>query len=147
MSLLRLLLPLLPTLLKLLPETPRAPRQLGRRLALRTALILIPVLLLLVGAGFAVAAVYLALAEALSPAAAAGIVALAMCLLAGLEAAVVIAVDRAAVRRRSLASRDARAELLAPIQQIGRVIEAKPLPSVLAAAAVGLVLALLSPRR
>jgi hypothetical protein len=146
-SLLRLLLPLLPTLLNLLSEAPQAPRQLARRLALRAALILIPVALLLVGAGFAVAAAYLALAEALSPAAAAAIVALVMCLLAGLEAAVVIAMDRAATRQRAQSARNGRAELLAPLQEVGRLIEAKPLSSVLVAAAAGAVVAVLTRRR
>jgi ElaB/YqjD/DUF883 family membrane-anchored ribosome-binding protein len=70
-----------------------------------------------------------------------------MCLLAGLEAAVVIALDRSAERQRAQAARNARAELLAPLQQVGRAIEAKPLASVVVAAAIGVILALLAPRR
>ena len=146
MSLLRLLLPLLPTLLKLLPDAAQVPRRFGRRLALRTALILIPVLLLLVGAGFALAAAYMVLADVLSPPAAAAIVALALCLLAGLEALIVMALDREAEGRRVQAARDTRAELLAPLEELGRQIEARPLQSVLLAAAIGAVVAWLGRR-
>ena len=147
MNLLRLLLPLLPALLRLVPEAPQATHHLGRRLAVRTALVLIPVVLLLGAACFAVAAVYMALAVALSPPAAAAIVAAGLCVLAGLEAAIVLALDRAAEARRAQAARDAREGLLAPLQEAGKLIAAKPLPSVLLAVAAGAVVALLSRRR
>ena len=133
MNLLRLLLPLLPALLRLVPEAPQATHHLGRRLAVRTALVLIPVVLLLAAAYFAVATVYMALAVALS--------------VAGLEAAIVLALDRAAEARRAQAARDAREGLLAPLQEAGKLIAAKPLPSVLLAVAAGAVVALLSRRR
>lgn len=144
MSLLRLLLPLLPVLLKLLPEATQATGHLGRKLVLRVALVLIPVLLLLVAACFAVAAIYLALAEAWSRPAAAALVALGLCVLAGLEAIVVIALDRARQVRRAQASRDA---MLLPLQEAGKLIAAKPLPSVLVAAVAGALVALLVRRR
>lgn len=144
MRLLRLLLPLLPVLLKLLPEATQATGHLGRKLVLRVALVLIPVLLLLVAACFAVAAIYLALAEAWSRPAAAALVALGLCVLAGLEAIVVIALDRARQVRRAQASRDA---MLLPLQEAGKLIAAKPLPSVLVAAVAGALVALLVRRR
>lgn len=144
MSVLRLLVPLLPALLKLLPEATQATGHFGRALALRVALVLIPVLLLLVAACFAVAAIYLALAEAWSPPAAAALVALGLCVLAGLEAVVVIALDRARQVRRAEASREA---MLLPLQEAGKLIAAKPLPSVLVAAVAGALVALLARRR
>ena len=148
MSLLQQLLPFLPALLKLLPADARSqPRHVWRRLALRIALILIPVLLLLVAAAFAIAALYMALAEALSPPAAAAIVALILCLLVGLEAIVVLALDRAAEDRRAEAAQRAREQMLEPLEEVGRLIQAKPLASVLVAAAVGTVVALLGRRR
>lgn len=148
MSLLRQLLPLLPALLKLLPaDVQSPPRHVWRRLALRVALILIPVLLLLVAAAFAIAALYMALAETLSPPAAAAIVALILCLLVGLEAIVVLTLDRAAEDRRTEAAQRAREQMLEPLEEVGRLIQAKPLASVLVAAAAGTVVALLGRRR
>jgi len=146
-SLLRLLLPLLPELLRFLPEAPHATQHLGRGLAVRAAIVLIPLLLLLTAAFFAIAAAYMALAEALSPPAAAAIMALALCGLAGLEAAVVIALNRAAEKRRAQAAQRAREELLQPLEEAGRLIGAKPLPSVLVAMAAGTLVALLGRRR
>ena len=148
MSLLRQLLPLLPTLLKLLPtDTPAPPRHFWRRLALRVALILIPVLLLLVAAAFAIAALYMALAETLSPPAAAGIVALILCVLVGLEAIVVLVLDRAAENGRAQAARREREQMPEPLEEVGRLIRTKPLASVLVAAAAGTLVALLGRRR
>ena len=147
MSLLRLLLPLLPELLRLLPEAPHATQHLGRDLALRAALVLIPVLLLLTAACFAIAAAYMALAESLSPPVAATIMALALCGLAGLEAAVVIALNRAAEKRRAQAAQRAREDLMQPLEEAGRLIGAKPLPSVLLAMAAGTLVALWGRRR
>ena len=147
MSLLRLLLPLLPTLLRVLPEARQVTHYVGRRLVLRSALLLIPVLLLLVAAGFAIAAVYLTLAARVSPPAAAGLVALGLALLAGIEALVVIALDRMAERRREQSARAMRDELLAPLHQVERQIGARPLSSVLVAAVVGAVVASLQGRR
>lgn len=143
----RLLLLLLPTLLTLLPEPPQAARQLGRRLALRVALVLIPLLLVLVAACFTVAALDMALADCLSPSAAVAIVALALCLLAALETVVVVALDSASQGRRAQAARDAQASLLVPLQDVGRPIGGKPLPSVLAAVVVGTVVAWVVRRR
>jgi hypothetical protein len=145
-SLLRLLLPLLPELLRLLPEAPHATQHLGRGLAVRAAIVLIP-LLLLTAAFFAIAAAYMALAEALSPPAAAAIMALALCGLVGLEAAVVIALNRAAERRRAQAAQRAREDLMQPLEEAGRLIGAKPLPSVLLAMAAGTLVALWGRRR
>ena len=148
MSLLQQLLPLLPALLKLLPADARSqPRHVWRRLALRVALILIPVLLLLVAAAFAIAALYMVLAETLSPPAAAGIVALILCVLVGLEAIVVLVLDRAAESRRAEAAQRERERMLEPLKEVGRLIEAKPLASVLVAAAAGTLIALLGRRR
>jgi small-conductance mechanosensitive channel len=146
-SLLRLLLPLLPELLRLLPEAPHATQHLGRGLAVRAAIVLIPLLLLLTAAFFAIAAAYMALAEALSPPAAAAIMALALCGLVGLEAAVVIALNRAAERRRAQAAQRAREDLMQPLEEAGRLIGAKPLPSVLLAMAAGTLVALWGRRR
>jgi small-conductance mechanosensitive channel len=148
-SLLRLLLPLLPELLRLLPEAPHATQHLGRGLAVRAAIVLIPLLLLLLltAAFFAIAAAYMALAEALSPPAAAAIMALALCGLVGLEAAVVIALNRAAERRRAQAAQRAREDLMQPLEEAGRLIGAKPLPSVLLAMAAGTLVALWGRRR
>jgi small-conductance mechanosensitive channel len=147
-SLLRLLLPLLPELLRLLPEAPHATQHLGRGLAVRAAIVLIPLLLLLLTAAFfAIAAAYMALAEALSPPAAAAIMALALCGLVGLEAAVVIALNRAAERRRAQAAQRAREDLMQPLEEAGRLIGAKPLPSVLLAMAAGTLVALWGRRR
>lgn len=147
MSLLRLLLPLLPALLKLLPEAQQTTRHLGRRMALRAVLILIPVLLLVIAAGFAIAAAYMALAAALSPHAAAAIMALALTLIAALEATVLLVRDRSTEQRRAEAARAARASMLLPLQEVGRQIGAKPVQSVLLAAAAGAVIALLGRRR
>ena len=147
MNLLRLLLPLLPSLLQLLPAEQRPARHLGRRLALRAALIVVPVILLTAGAIFAVAALYMALADALSPAAAAGIVALALCLLAAAEAAIVLHLERASEARQAQAAREARDDLAQSMASVGRLIAAKPMPSVLIAAAAGAVIAILSRRR
>ena len=147
MSLLRLLLPLLPSLLQLLPAEQRPTRHLGRRLALRAALIVVPVILLIAAAIFAVAALYMALAEALSPAAAAGIVALALCLLAAVEAAIVLYLERVNEARQAQAAREARDSLTHSMESVGRLIVAKPVPSVLIAAAAGALVALLSRRR
>jgi small-conductance mechanosensitive channel len=146
-SLLRLLLPLLPELLRLLPEAPHATQHLGRGLAVRAAIVLIPLLLLLTAAFFAIAAAYMALAEALSPPAAAAIMALALCGLVGLEAAVVIALNRAAERRRAQAAQRAREDLMQPLEEAERLIGAKPLPSVLLAMAAGTLVALWGRRR
>ena len=148
MSLLQQLLPLLPALLKLLPADAPAPRRhFWRRLALRVALILIPVLLLLVAAAFAIAALYMALAETLSPPAAAGIVALILCFLVGLEAIVVLVLDRAAENGRAQAARREREQMPEPLEEVGRLIRTKPLASVLVAAAAGTLVALLGRRR
>ena len=148
MSLLQQLLPLLPALLKLLPvDTPAPQRHFWRRLALRAALILVPVLLLLVAAAFALAALYMALAEAMSPSAAAAIVALILCLLVGLEAILVIALDRASDNRRAQAAQQARERMAEPLEEVGRLIRAKPVGSVLVAAAAGTLVALLGRRR
>lgn len=138
---------LLRLLLALLPEVPQATYPLGRRLALRAALILIPVLLLLGAACFAIAAAYLALAAALSPPAAAAIIALALGLLAVLEAVTVIALDRSAEERTARAARAARQSLLAPVEEAERQIAARPITSVLAAMAAGAVAAWLLRRR
>ena len=90
----------------------------------------------------------MALADALSPPAAAAIVGAGLCVLAGLEAAVVLALDRAAEARRAAGgARRAGEALLAPLQEAGRLIGAKPLPSVLLAVAAGAVVALLRRRR
>lgn len=147
MNLLRLLLPLLPALLKLLPEAQQTTRHLGRRVALRAVLILIPVLLLLIAAGFAIAAAYMALAAALTPHAAAAIMALALTLIAALEATVLLIRDRSAGQRRAEAARAARASMLQPLEEVGRQIGAKPVQSVLLAAAAGAVVAMLGRRR
>ena len=148
MSLLQQLLPLLPALLKLLPaDTPAPPRHFWRRLALRVALILIPVLLLLVAAAFAITALYMVLAETLSPPAAAGIVALILCVLVGLEAIVVLVLDRAAENGRAQAARREREQMPEPLEEVGRLIRTKPLASVLVAAAAGTLVALLGRRR
>jgi hypothetical protein len=138
---------LLRLLLALLPEVPQATYPLGRRLALRAALILIPVLLLLGAACFAIAAAYLALAAALSPPAAAAIIALALGLLGVLEAVTVIALDRSAEERTARAARAARQSLLAPVEEAERQIAARPITSVLAAMAAGAVAAWLLRRR
>ena len=113
----------------------------------RAALILIPVLLLLGAACFAIAAAYLALAAALSPPAAAAIIALALGLLAVLEAVTVIALDRSAEERTARAARAARQSLLAPVEEAERQIAARPITSVLAAMAAGAVAAWLLRRR
>ena len=147
MNLLRVLLPLLPSLLRLLPEEQRPARHLGRRIALRAALIVVPLMLLLAAAVFAVAALYLALAEALSPAAAAGIVALVLCLIAAVEAAIVLYLERVTEARQAQAARANRDQLMQTLEGAGRVIAAKPVPSVLVAAAAGALVALLSRRR
>jgi hypothetical protein len=143
---LSLLLPLLPELLRLLPEAPQATQHFRRGLALRAALVLTPVLLLFAAACFGIAAAYMALADALSPPTAAAIVALALCGLAGLEAMVVIALNRAADKRRAQAAQRAREELLQPLDEVGRLIGTKPLPSVLVAMAAGILVALLGRR-
>jgi ElaB/YqjD/DUF883 family membrane-anchored ribosome-binding protein len=57
---------------------------------------------------------------------------------------VVIALDRTRQVRRAKASRDA---MLLPLQEAGRLIAAKPLPSVLVAAVAGALVALLVRRR
>ena len=116
-------------------------------MALRVALVLIPVLLLLVAASFAIAALYMVLADALSPPAAAAIVALILCGLVGLEAILVIALERVNDNRQAQAAQRAREQLLDPLEEVGRLIRAKPLPSVLVAMVAGALVTLLGRRR
>lgn len=147
MNFLRLLLPLLPTLLKLLPEAQQATtHHLARRLMLHAALIAIPVLLLLLAFAFASAAAFMALETAVSPHAAAAIMALGLCCLAALVAVALILLDRAAERRREQALAVARANALAPLHEASRLIAGKPLQSMALAAAAGVVLAWLGRR-
>ena len=98
-------------------------------------------------AAFAIAALYMALAETLSPPAAAGIVALILCFLVGLEAIVVLVLDRAAENGRAQAARREREQMPEPLEEVGRLIRTKPLASVLVAAAAGTLVALLGRRR
>lgn len=147
MNLIRLLLPLVPSLLQLLPVEQLPKRHLARRLALRAALIVVPLILLLAAAVFAVAALYMALAEALSPAAAAGILALVLCLVAAVEAAIVLYLERVTEARQAGAARESREHLAHSLEGAGRLIAAKPVPSVLVAVAAGALVALLARRR
>jgi hypothetical protein len=146
-KLLRLLLPLLPTLLGLLPEARQGTLNFGRRLALNAELVAVAVVLLATAFGFAVAAAYMALAAALTPPAAAAIVALGLALLAGLAVLALLAVNRAGDRRRAQALNAAREQALAPLNELGRQIGARPLQSLAIAAAVGMVTAWLGRRR
>lgn len=141
MNFLRLLLPLLPSLLKLLPEAQQATHHLTRRLILHAALIAIPVMLLLLAFAFAAAAAFMALETVVSPHVAAVVMALSLCVLAALVAAVLIVLDRAAESRRQRALAAAQANLLAPLHEAGRLVGSKPLQSVLLAAAAGVVAA------
>ena len=115
MKLLRQLLPLLPTLLELLPAPPQAAaRDATRRLAAQAVLAVLALVLLAVAFGFALAGAYLALAAALG---------------------------RAAKRERERARQAVPENTLAPLHELGRQVEAKPLESVAIAAAAGAIVA------
>jgi hypothetical protein len=146
-KLLRLLLPLLPTLLGLLPEARQGTLNFGRRLALNAELVAVAVVLIATAFGFAVAAAYMVLAAALTPHAAAAIMALGLDLLAGLAVVALLAVNRAGDRRRAQALNAAREQALAPLNELGRQIGARPLQSLAIAAAVGMVTTWLGRRR
>lgn len=147
MNLLRLLIPLLPTLLGLLPEAKLGTGSFARRLALHAELIAVIAVLLVTAFGFAVAAAYMALAAALTPHAAAAIMALSLCLLAGMAAVALFALNRTAERRRAQAMEAARDRALLPLQELGRQIGAKPVQSLALAAAAGALAAWLGRRR
>jgi hypothetical protein len=144
-SLLRLLLPLLPEILQLLPEARLESRRLTRRFALQAELILALTLILVAATGFAVAAGYMALAEALSPAAAAAIVALCLCFVALLVGMTLMLLNRQWEARRARAPNGGNS--LLPLAELARQVEAKPVQSIVIAAAIGLIVASLGRRR
>lgn len=147
MKFLPLLVSLAPQLLQLLPGEREAARAMARRMAIRAVLGTLMVLLLLVAAGFALAGAYMALAGHYGPPAGAGILAAGLVLLALLCAVGMALGDRPASRTPGSATWDAtRAAALAPLDELKRTVESKPVQSVLVAAAAGALLALLRRR-
>ena len=147
MKFLPLLVSLAPQLLQLLPGEREAARAMARRMAIRAALGTLMVLLLLVAAGFALAGAYMALAGHYGPPAGAGILAAGLVLLALLCAVGMALGDRPASRTPGSATWDStRAAALAPLDELKRTVESKPVQSVLVAAAAGALLALLRRR-
>lgn len=147
MRFLPLLLSLAPSLLQLLPGEREAARALARRMAVRAVLTGLMALLLLVAAGFVVAAAYMALAQAYGPPLGAALVACGLVVLAFACAAGMALLQRPAGRPPGAASWDAtRAAAMAPLDELKRHVETKPVQSVLIAAAAGALVALLRRR-
>ncbi|MFO1067178.1 MAG: hypothetical protein U1E14_01495 [Geminicoccaceae bacterium] len=147
MRFLPLLVSLAPQLMQLLPGEREAARAMARRMAMRAVLGTVMVLLLLVAAGFALAAAYMALAERYGPPAGAAVVAGGLVLLALLCAVGMMLGERPATRPPGAATWDAtRAAALAPLDELKRTVESKPVQSVLIAAAAGALVTLLRRR-
>jgi hypothetical protein len=144
--LLQPLLSLVPALLHLVPIEAAGRR--AKRLALQAAIGVVAAVLGSIAFGFGLAAAYLELTTVVTPAAAAGIVAGALALLAAVGAFVAARVGRSEKPKR--ARRDDRVSDngdLGPVAQLTRLIESKPVESALVAAAIGAVVGWLDRRR
>lgn len=140
MSLVRLLLPLAPALGQFMaPAAGASAGEAMRGLGLQIGL---GALVLVLGAtafGFGVAACYMALAVHYPTWQAAAFVAFGLLLLALLVVGVMSSIARSRALRRAQAQMAARRAAMTPVHQIAGQVNARPLQSLLVAAAVGAV--------
>lgn len=138
MSLARLLLPLAPALGQLVaPAAGASAGEAMRDMGLRIALGAVAFVLAATAFGFGVAACYMALAAHYPAWQASAFVAFGLALLALVVVGVMSAIARSRAQRRAQAQLAARQAAMAPIHQIAGQVSAKPLQSLLVAAAAG----------
>jgi hypothetical protein len=145
--LLQPLVALLPALLHLVPT--EAVGRRAKRMALQAAIGIVAAALGMIALGFGLAAAYLELTTVVTPAASAGIVAGALAFLAAVAALVAARVGKSEQPKRARRADDRASDNgdAGPVQQLTRLIEAKPVESALVAAAIGAVVGWLDRRR